>query len=423
MDNFFYEIKRYKTNQKNSKRYNVFDVLGVAERETIICRMIADLLDVKGYHQMGSTFLKLFLDIVMPNEKFENVEKIEVITEYPIPGDTIRRIDIVLRDHARFVPIEVKINAMDQESQCLDYYEYVHQIDDTSPIYYLTKFGNLPSEYSLTKISTNGRIMKSLSEDYVEVISFEKHIYKWISEILTCAMDDDLQSIILQFQKVIEEFCALEDKGLRQMMIKELSSTSDNLRAGITISKGINDAKIQVIRMLFEQFQKETEVWETEYHVKRLPGSWFSYEEQIEEYYKKTESSYPGINYKISDLKTLTDGELWLRIELDYNLFAGICTVKNGEEYNKKLMKKTYDEINEIIGCGISNDESWWRNWNYLPYGGVICRQERIPNFKIMNDIAINIADDDFREQLVKIAVENIEEAFLRKIQCQYVSE
>ncbi|TAH59676.1 MAG: hypothetical protein EWM50_07655 [Gottschalkiaceae bacterium] len=39
--------------------------------------------------------------------------------EYPIDED--RRIDIVIACASRFIPIEVKIHARDQYSQCYDY--------------------------------------------------------------------------------------------------------------------------------------------------------------------------------------------------------------------------------------------------------------------------------------------------------------
>ena len=39
--------------------YNVFRVLGIQEKEVVMCRFLADLLDPQGDHGCGVLFLKL----------------------------------------------------------------------------------------------------------------------------------------------------------------------------------------------------------------------------------------------------------------------------------------------------------------------------------------------------------------------------
>lgn len=48
-----------------------------------------------------------------------------VTAEYAI--DDERRIDIVIEIGSYFLPIEVKIYAADQKSQCFDYYQYAKE--------------------------------------------------------------------------------------------------------------------------------------------------------------------------------------------------------------------------------------------------------------------------------------------------------
>ena len=104
--------------------YNIFQVLGVAEKEVIMCRMLTDLLDPKGAHGQGNAFLKGFLERVLRLEYTdEQLASASVHREYPIP-ESERRIDIVIEMKSRFIPIEVKIHAKDQKSQCYDYWTF-----------------------------------------------------------------------------------------------------------------------------------------------------------------------------------------------------------------------------------------------------------------------------------------------------------
>ena len=61
--------------------------------------------------------------------------------------DNDRRIDIVIENTCFFIPIEVKIYAGEQEGQCYDYFQNAKN----SQIVYLTRFGDIPSEYSRKK--------------------------------------------------------------------------------------------------------------------------------------------------------------------------------------------------------------------------------------------------------------------------------
>ena len=130
---------------------NLFIALRMEQNEVVMCRFLADLLDPKGWHKRKTQFLKSFLQDVV---KLKDVEKAQlentcVMTEYRI--DNGRRIDIMLQNPAFSVPIEAKINAGDQESQCYDYFPYVRN----AKLVYLTKWGDAPSEWS--RKETNGK--------------------------------------------------------------------------------------------------------------------------------------------------------------------------------------------------------------------------------------------------------------------------
>ena len=117
--------------------YNIFKVLGVSQKEVIMCRMLFDLLNPRGKHGQGHTFLKLFLKDVLGIE-FEEclLKEAKVYKEYLIPKSN-KRIDIAISIGERFIPIEVKINARDQLSQCYDYYMFA--LENMKDVFLLRK--------------------------------------------------------------------------------------------------------------------------------------------------------------------------------------------------------------------------------------------------------------------------------------------
>jgi hypothetical protein len=89
-------IKNYDEKyRKTGEKYNLFKIARIDEKEVIMCRVIADLLNPQGRHYKGDVYLKLFWDIV--SAKIENCPKLNtsnavVTTEYSIEAN--RRIDI-----------------------------------------------------------------------------------------------------------------------------------------------------------------------------------------------------------------------------------------------------------------------------------------------------------------------------------------
>ena len=139
-------IEEETINKATARDFNIYRILGIESKETLICRAIAALLD-DNYHNQGDCFLKLFFEQVLNREYIK--ETYQIITEYAIANG--RRIDIVIKsnDEKLFIPIEVKIYASDQKSQCYDYCKY--EKNKEKKIYYLTLEGHLPSEESTKK--------------------------------------------------------------------------------------------------------------------------------------------------------------------------------------------------------------------------------------------------------------------------------
>lgn len=149
--------------------------------EVKICRMLAEVLSPRGKHGMGIHYLSLFVKEVLSIDIYaDELDNARVYREYWI--DENRRIDIVISTPRRFIPIEVKLYANDQKSQCKDYYDYAQkqQTIEKSKVYYLTLDSYFPQNSGangLTKIENNGILV---GYEEITPISFGNDIVYWL---------------------------------------------------------------------------------------------------------------------------------------------------------------------------------------------------------------------------------------------------
>lgn len=192
--------KKYELlNQKTGGYFNIFNIANITTDEVKICRVLYELISPKGRHYQGSTylnsFIKFVLNIDIPEKELSSAR---VFREYVI--DEKRRIDLVIETSERFIPIEVKIYAGDQEYQCFDYAKKAKN----SKVYYLTRFGDNPSEYS-----AKGLTKTDHGYEEVITISFAYDILGWLEicvsqkETLKIA---SIREVILQLMAVIRFF-------------------------------------------------------------------------------------------------------------------------------------------------------------------------------------------------------------------------
>ena len=186
--------------------YNVFHTLGISAKEVIMCRFLADLLNPEGQHGCGISFLKSFMHDVLNEYSMSDIllARTEVATEYVL--DHERRIDIVIQNSRFFIPIEVKIYAAEQEGQCYDYYQYAKN----SRLVYLTRFGNVPSEYSRKKKSGTD----ILPIDRIQCISWAKDICGWLNK-LTAQLAEPRMEFVKNAVKNFEEHLLKHLKNLQ----------------------------------------------------------------------------------------------------------------------------------------------------------------------------------------------------------------
>ena len=225
-------LKGFENNDvQTGRKYNIFKITYINEKEVIMCRVLADLLNPKGRHYRGDTYLKYFVEII--NEKLKtplglDTKNARVSTEYST--DTKRRIDIVIEDGKIFIPIEVKIYAGDQENQVPDYAKFssLKNVNRNIPVLYLTINGKNPNNAN--------------ANEYIN-ISFETDILKWLNKCLKNSDTEKtvpIREILKQLIEAIKSICGKsEDENMKNAINQLIIKSDDNIKAAIAIYEAI----------------------------------------------------------------------------------------------------------------------------------------------------------------------------------------
>jgi len=164
--------------------FNLFKIMRIQHYEAWMhTPLLRELIDPKGTHLHEKLFFNLLLQELFGN-KTDNVSEIQVYAEFGTPYGII---DLFIKykqdERTKYIVIENKIYAADQENQLLRYFYYLNDhLNIPQPdfiIIYLTPEGTTPNAISI-------------SQDKLEILISEKLIYLWsyrnqISKILTQA--------------------------------------------------------------------------------------------------------------------------------------------------------------------------------------------------------------------------------------------
>lgn len=353
---------------------NIFRVLRMERDEVVMCRFLADLLDHRGWHGRGTVFLESFLRTFVKevNVKTVRLESTCVMTEYLI--DNGRRIDIMLLNPAFSLPVEAKINAGDQQGQCYDYVPYARN----TKLIYLTKDGHAPSEWSRT--AANGA--KMLPEKEIRCVSWEK-ICDWLETV------PETPELVQQYVEAIRSFLAEPKKQTDKQQVRAVLETFQReMDQGITKRYGLVEPKQQ-------------------YH---------SYLDWNDE----SLAFCPGLNYWVDGADFIRNGlQMWFRIEVsdDGCLAAGFCLVDTkhgGAVKPEKTETIPPEEIKRLPGHmgHILSRDNWWFVWRFSNGRQDVSRDDA-PNFKTMNQCAMNLLDEGNRTKFVQETIQIFEDQLL----------
>lgn len=403
-------IKKHEDIKVNSgELFNLLEVSGINTDEVKMCRILAEIINPDGSHCMGDIFLKRFSDLVLGLEMDEKeLSQAKVYTEYPTNEN--RRIDIVIQTPKRFIPIEVKIYATDQEAQCSDYYEYEKGLrkEYLSKVYYLTLDGHLPQKRGtkgLTDIKEDNELV-----GYEEIIpiSFEKDICRWID---ICLADENvldktlIYANLLQFKKALEGLNGNMNHEMKNEIKNIISKDSESIKAACSVAESVVEAKTAILMKLFESLESriklelpELEQLNNEYDYKSNNYS------MINNYYQMKGSTHPSLIYKFKTIDSERD--IWFAVEVDYKLFCGFGVAYDNEITDEKATDK--NELKQHIKLPYYDEGSWWFYWEYLPEHDK--KGTYAPDFKANNEVFFKLFDNGYFEKFVDKCVGRISE-------------
>ena len=246
------KIKNLDKLHKENTNFNIFYSTGIWNKEVYICNLLCDLLSPQGTHKLGDLFLRLFNERVLKVISEDEFGCIEVTSEEPT--EEKRRIDLLIKTNKRFIPIEVKIFAGDQDKQCVAYYEEIERrnkkmnLSEKVVLYYLTPDGHQPSANSIGNLKEG--------EQY-KTISFKTDIKEWLENCLQKEEIERCQSI----KYVLEQFIVVIDEwGIPmecQKTFEEIEKLNVNERnTAILIWRTIEYKKDMLWGAFIEMFEK-----------------------------------------------------------------------------------------------------------------------------------------------------------------------
>lgn len=187
--------------RKRGEDYNIFEILGEKYSELAHSAFIADIINPKGSHALGSAPLQFFLNnigVIKWSER--DIDNADVSIEVSANGETDDewgRMDIVIKSNDKVIIIENKIYAGDQPKQLRRYKTYAEQ--------------HFPQNHTLLYLTLDGHVASDLSTDGLEegkdyfAISYKKDIMNLVDECIKFAVRKPLvREVLNQYMKTVE---------------------------------------------------------------------------------------------------------------------------------------------------------------------------------------------------------------------------
>ncbi len=380
---------------KSGEKFNVFEVCQINDKEVIMCRFLAEIINPHGSNPYAKDMLDGFLKEILGIEYIYDFSKVKVSTEYKI--DENRRIDILIETSDTKIPIEAKIYASDQKRQCKDYFDFVNKYNykEKYKVYYLTLDGHLPMGEGVEGLTATPN-----KDGYEEIIPISFiDICKWLNKYVeNTRYSENIRTLLKQFVIALEGDAFVGNNEYTNNIATKICESKENIIAANGIKQCYDKARKNMIKKIFKTLDEKIS---KEFGLERYDTA-YEYEDRVDEYYSRKESSYPGITY--SFLKW-NDYDICFRVEINWRIFCGFHLYKNGDEVDAKDVVGD-EKIIKLIGREINDDD--WLYWEYLPDGIM----KNSPNFKEEDEAFFNLFDDTKFDTFINDAI-NIIKTYL----------
>lgn len=337
---------------EKGESYNLFKVIDMTSNETSVhSAFLADLLNPKGLHHMGDTFLRLFTNEFLNGMSFSTETAIVEREKYigPVTATTGGRLDIIVTDADRTaIIIENKIYASDQENQLIRYHNYAEKNTSEHKLFYLSLDGTVHDEDKTAKHDNK----ELIEEEHYFTISYESDILKWLEQCREKVVDKPL------IREGISHYINLIKHLTNQTMSKEMEKDLKDLilenpkyiqNLGI-IREAINISVVELQRRFWELLKEKMEEFNNDvnkYSV--IEDKTYRYaldekEDRINKYYKgNLNNKRYGFEFLVKECGKY---EIRYAVRMDEPMVYGFFII--GEKGNKRKISND-PEFNNII--------------------------------------------------------------------------
>ena len=377
-------------NQKTGAYFNIFDIVDKTSDEVFVCRFLYELLNPKGVHYQGAAYLRLFVsDVLRLDFTEQDFNTSRVYKEYSLASR--RRIDLFIETARHKIPIEVKIHASDQDRQCYDYYK----LTQNSNVFYLTLYGDVPSEASakgLTPIMDNdsGEI-----EGYEEIsqLSFSADILRWLDHCIQLPETiriAPIREILLQFKDALCKLTGQVEGGAKMDIVKTISASTDAIKSALDIEKALPEVKGTILSNFISEIQRQFEL----NGYKPLPWG----NGNAEDYYASHKQIEPGFYLEIAKFKKATAvfyvsvyHYLYYGFSFMDNITGNFLEIKDREKHLKNETSAFLFAISSVV----KNNKRWS---NVVAYVNITNNSQQEYDFKNFSSSCIELADNYIEE-------------------------
>lgn len=222
------------------ENFNIFSILKMESKENAThSSFLGELLDPNGSHNLGNTFLNLFLKIIDVNHidlESARVKLEQHIGERNDKEKTGGRVDIYIWDkNNSSICIENKIYAPDQNVQVQ---RYCNHNRSKNLVYYLTLQGDEPGTDSKGEL---------ISGEHFHLLSYATDIVKWLK---ACAKEACNFPII---RESIQQYIILIKKLTNQLTDSKMEIEIQNLIANNYMSAKAIEANLRRVELKYTQ--------------------------------------------------------------------------------------------------------------------------------------------------------------------------
>lgn len=390
--------KKYQLLNLNTEHFNIFSILrNEYDEVNLHSRFLVELLKNKNY---GKKFFELFL-INLGIENF-NFKNIQVFSEYTVKKNG--RIDILLKlsssKERKVIIIENKIYADDQFQQLKRYYDSIvleGYKEDEIEMVYLSLYGNEPSKNSISGLS--GKI-----KDSIKVISYKIEILEWLESCIKEVVQVPIiRETLVQYERLLKKLTFKEEKNLSEELKNMILFNQEYLDILYKLPDVLDSIKIDLQLKFWEKLEERLSISLKEKGIVLEKGltypNYYYSKSLIEKFYRSSRNNkFYGLMFFIKEIENR--GKLYLRIEVDSNLYYGFRIINSSGNSNQNKIDEYLEK--ELLNLRFERTD-WWLGWKHI-YNTENFNQTI--NLKEMNKELASILNDENKLEKLILEIE-----------------